>query len=204
MKEERSYYTDVHTHSEYSNLRLLDSINGITDLINGAVEAGYNGIGITDHESLSGHVKAIRHVKEQKQKGKIPKDFKLILGNEIYLIDDLDNYKDNYDSKTMRYYHFLLLAKNKEGHKLLREASSQAWSNAFSQKGMDRVPITYSQLEEIVKKSPGNLIASTACIGSFFGQKVLQHAVDEDNQKIKEEIHNFILWCLNYWARELF
>lgn len=198
------HYTNVHTHSEYSNLRLLDSINGITDLINGAVEAGYNGIGITDHESLSGHVKAIRHVKEQKQKEKIPKDFKLILGNEIYLIDDLDNYKDNYDSKTMRYYHFLLLAKNKEGHKLLREASSQAWSNAFSQKGMDRVPITYSQLEEIVKKSPGNLIASTACIGSFFGQKVLQHAVDEDNQKIKEEIHNFILWCLNLFGQENF
>jgi len=197
-------YTNIHCHSEYSNLRLLDSINGITDLIDGAVDAGYNGIAITDHECLSSHVKAIRHVQQQKADDKISEDFRLILGNEIYLIDDLDNYRDNYDSKTMRYYHFLLLAKNKEGHKILREASSQAWSNAFSQKGMDRVPITYSQLQEIVKKSPGNLIASTACIGSFFGQKVLQHAVNVDDVKIKQEIHNFILWCLDTFGVENF
>ena len=197
-------YVNAHCHSEYSNLRLLDSINGITDLINGAVKVGYNGVAITDHECLSGHVKAIRHVKEGKENDKIPKDFKLILGNEIYLIDDIEKYKNEYDSKTMRYYHFLLLAKNKEGYKLLKKASSQAWSNSYTQKNMDRVPITYEQLKNIVKEAPGNLIASTACIGSFFGQKVLQHAVDEQNVKIKEEIHEFILWCLEVFGSENF
>ena len=197
-------YTNVHTHSEYSNLKLLDSINGITDLIDGAVAAGYNGIGITDHECLSGHVKAIRHVKDGKKTGKIPGNFKLLLGDEIYLINDIDNYKANYDSKIMKYYHFLLLAKNAEGHKLLREISSQAWSNSFTQKAMDRTPITYEQLENIVGQSPDNLIASTACLGSFFGQKVLQHAVDEENQEIKQEIHDFIIWCLKTFGGDNF
>ncbi len=197
-------YTNVHTHSEYSNIRLLDSINGITDLIDGAVESGYNGVGLTDHECLSAHVKAIKYTKEQKEKGKIPKEFNLILGNEIYLIDDVEYYKEKYDAKTMRYFHFILLAKNKKGHKILRQLSSQAWENSFSQKGMTRVPVTYNQVEQILEEDDGNIIASTACIGSFFGQKVLQHAVDEDNVEIKQEIHNFIQWCLRVFGKENF
>ncbi len=197
-------YINVHCHSEYSNLRLLDSINNINNLIDSAANKGYSGIAITDHESLSGHVKALMHVEEQKKKEDLPEDFKLILGNEIYLIDDLEHYKSNYDSKTMRYYHFLLLAKNKEGHKLLRQLSSRAWENSYSQRNMDRTPITYEQIKEIVSQSPGNLIASTACLGGFFAQKVLQHAVDEANQEIKNEIHNFVLWCLEVFGKENF
>ena len=55
---------EVHTHSEYSNLRLLDSINKIPKLINRAVGLGLSGITITDHECLCGHPEANFYAEE--------------------------------------------------------------------------------------------------------------------------------------------
>ena len=46
---------EVHSHTEYSNLRLLDCINRPKTLINRAIELGLSGIAITDHEALCGH-----------------------------------------------------------------------------------------------------------------------------------------------------
>ena len=53
-------YMSLHTHTEYSNLRLLDSTNKLQKLIDKAMDIGLNGIAITDHDCVSGHVKAIR------------------------------------------------------------------------------------------------------------------------------------------------
>ena len=47
---------NCHNHTEYSNLRLLDSTNHPKDLINKAIELGLSGICITDHEALCAHV----------------------------------------------------------------------------------------------------------------------------------------------------
>ena len=44
---------EVHSHTEYSNLRLLDCINKPKNLINRAIELGLAGIAVTDHECLS-------------------------------------------------------------------------------------------------------------------------------------------------------
>ena len=41
---------ELHSHTHYSNIRLLDSINKPKDLINRALEVGLMGICITDHE----------------------------------------------------------------------------------------------------------------------------------------------------------
>lgn len=48
-------YFGIHNHTEYSNLRLLDSINRPKNLIEKAIELGLNGIAITDHECLAAH-----------------------------------------------------------------------------------------------------------------------------------------------------
>ena len=47
---------EVHTHSEYSNLRLLDCINKPKNLINRAIENGLSGLALTDHECLSASI----------------------------------------------------------------------------------------------------------------------------------------------------
>lgn len=60
-------YTSLHNHTEYSNLRLLDCINKVEDLINYAHELKLNGVAITDHEALSAHIKALKFYKQQCQ-----------------------------------------------------------------------------------------------------------------------------------------
>ena len=45
---------EPHSHSEYSNIRLLDSIIKIPALIDRAIEIGLCGLALTDHECLSG------------------------------------------------------------------------------------------------------------------------------------------------------
>ena len=41
---------EPHTHSIFSNIRLLDSINAPEQLIDKAIELGMCGIALTDHE----------------------------------------------------------------------------------------------------------------------------------------------------------
>jgi DNA polymerase-3 subunit alpha len=128
-------YFGLHNHTMYSNIRLLDCINRPKDLIDKAIELGLSGIAITDHECLSGHMEVNQYA--QKIKEKYP-DFKIALGNEIYLVDERVS--------GIKYYHFILIAKDAIGHKALREMSSIAWYNSYVDRGMERVPITKSEL----------------------------------------------------------
>ncbi len=145
-------YANLHTHTEYSNIRLLDSINKVELVIDRAIELGMSGVAITDHEALGSHVKAIKHYKKLAEQGKVD-DFKLALGDEIYLVDDLSQKK---------LHHFIVVAKNRAGYELLKEISSTAWLNS---NGDFRVPIKKEQLLEIVSKDKGNLVGATACLG---------------------------------------
>jgi DNA polymerase-3 subunit alpha len=105
--------------SETKVLELV-SINRPKDLINKAIELGLSGIAITDHECISSHPE-INFYQSEVQKEH--PDFKIALGNEIYLTDTRDS--------GQRYYHFILIAKNKIGHRALRELSSRAWMNSY-------------------------------------------------------------------------
>ena len=147
-------YFNIHNHTMYSNLRLLDCINRPKDLINKAIELGLSGIAITDHECLSGHMEVNQYAKEIKEKNP---DFVIALGNEVYLVDKRES--------GIKYYHFILTAKDALGHKALRELSSIAWYNVYSDRGMERVPITKEELEKVMLKYKGHVIASTACMG---------------------------------------
>lgn len=156
----------------------FDSINRPEDMILTAYKLGMKGIALTDHETVSGHVKWLNTEKELKKAGKIPEDFKCACGNEIYLVDDRNNIQ--------RYWHFILAAKNTEGHRALRELSSIAWYNGFSSKGLMRVPTQKDELAEIVKKYPNTLIATSACFvkGTLVltrdGKKKIEDVTDRD------------------------
>ena len=52
-------FCSIHNHTQYSNLHLRDSINRIPEMINKAIEYGFNGLAITDHEIISGHIEAL-------------------------------------------------------------------------------------------------------------------------------------------------
>ena len=65
MSEQRF---EVHSHTEYSNIRLLDCINKPKELVNRAIEIGLKGIAITDHECLSSAVILNKYQKEISEK----------------------------------------------------------------------------------------------------------------------------------------
>ena len=182
---------EVHAHSEFSNIRLIDCINKIPLLIDRAIDIGLKGIALTDHECLSGHPQANFYAKKVLEK--YP-DFKVALGNEIYLTATRD--------KNQKYYHFILIAKNKQGHRALRELSSRAWLNSyFDRGGIERVVTIYEDLSEITKKYPNSLIATTACLGgelSILTKDLIlaeKHNDEQSRIKIHDRIVDFILFC---------
>ena len=127
---------------------------------------------ITDHETIA---QSIRICKLQKQ----DPDFKLAIGNEIYLTDTRD--------KNQKYYHYILIAKDKEGHKQLRRLSSRAWMCSYWDRGMERVPTLKSELEAIVMENPGHLIATSACIGGELGSSILDLTTSRTIGDVKAE-----------------
>ena len=165
-----------HNHTEMSNFRLLDCINKLPDLVKRGKEIGLAGLAVTDHETIA---QSIRICKLQKENP----DFKIAIGNEIYLTDTRD--------KGIKYYHFILIAKDAIGHKQLRQLSSIAWMNSYWDRGMERVPTLKSELAAVVKKNPGHLIATSACLGGELSSCIveMEHArqIGDAETGIKKE-----------------
>lgn len=186
-------YTSLHNHTEYSNLRLLDCINKVEDIIQYAHDIGLKGMAITDHEALSAHIKALRYYKQKKKDDETWNDFKLILGNEIYLCRNGLS-AETYE-KGEKFPHFILLAKDEVGHGQLRELSTRAWKHSFTM-FLTRTPTYYQDVEEIVKRNPGHLIASSACVGGWLGICKMNGAE-----------HNaiaFIKWCKELFGDDFY
>ena len=198
-------YFSHHNHTHYSNIRLLDSTIKEGQLIDRALELGLSGVAITDHESLSGHIKTIFHLEKLRKKAKTEEEqeklnnFKLVLGNEIYLVRDGLN-KHNYQKGIDRYWHFILLAKDKIGHEQLRRLSSAAWTRSYRQY-IERVPTYYSDIEEIIGKNKGHIIASTACLGSYFAHLILESIMDVS---LLDELNTFVEWCKSIFGEDFY
>ena len=187
---------DYHNHSHYSNIRLLDATIRPKQLIDRAIELGLSGIALTDHESLGAHIELDKI--QEIYKDKHP-DFKIVRGNEIYLTKDR--------SSGQRYYHHILLALDAIGHKMLRELSSNAWINSYFDRGMERVPTLYSDIENVIEKyGQGHIYASSACLGSFLDEQILAlneaEAIGNDVgvTAAHRNIVKFILWCKDVYG----
>lgn len=180
-------YISLHNHTYASNIRMIDSINRPNQMIKKALSLGFKGMAITDHEALSCHVELLKIRDEIKEKNP---DFKIILGNEIYLIDESE-YKN-----TKNYYHFILLAKDLEGYQQIKQLSSLAWDRSYIERGLRRCPTFYQDIEKIIQSNPGHVIASSACLGSRISKAILA--------KDKKEINSFIPWCIKIFGRENF
>ena len=192
-------YFGIHNHTMYSNIRLLDCINRPTALIDKAIELGLSGIAITDHECLSAHMEVNQYAKKIKDKHP---DFVIALGNEIYLTDIRD--------RGQKYYHFILIAKDAEGHKALREMSTQAWRNSYVDRKMERVPLLKSELADIMSRYKGHVIATTACIGGELGSEII---LAEEAEAVRDydtaqlhlgKIHNLVTFCKSIFGEDFY
>lgn len=121
-------------------------------------------VAITDHECLTAHVRALNYYNSKY--GDKKDEFKLILGNEIYLTREGLSAETHETGE--KFYHMILLAKDEIGHRQLRELSSRAWKRGYV-KFIMRTPTYLSDLDEIVGANPGHLICTTACLGGMTG-----------------------------------
>ena len=191
----------THAHSEYSNLRLTDSINRPEKMVDRIIELNGTGLCLTDHESLSGHVRIKKYVDSLKKKNP-DLNFTLGLGNEIYLVDNRE--------KVDKYYHFLLIAKDEIGYQQLEQLSSTAWYYLQKIRGQERVPTLKKELVEVIGDNKGHLIASTACLAGELPTLVnlalsAKRVGDIENEKIyRQKIDNFINFCLNLFGEDFY
>lgn len=192
-------YFNIHNHTMYSNLRLLDCINRPQDLIDKAIEMGLSGIAITDHEALCSHMEVNQYAKKIKEKNP---DFTIVLGNEVYLVDKRE--------PGIKYNHFILAAKDAIGHKALRELSSIAWYNAYVDRGMERVPITKEELANVMAKYKGHVVATTACMGgelstAAYNMSLAENVNDMASAQIfYKQICDFITYCKEVFGDDFY
>jgi len=192
-------YFDNHSHTEYSNIRLLDAVNKPQALIDKALEYGLSGIAITDHECLSSHMKVNKYAKQLHE---THPEFKVVLGNEIYLTDTRDI--------GQKYYHFILLAKDELGYRALKELSSIAWMNSYYDRRMERVPTLKSELANVMKRYKGHVVGTTACIGGELGTSILAlnacEEVDDmtNAQRYHQQIVQFLEFCIDVFGKQDF
>ena len=186
--EKLSYPGSLHNHSDYSNIRIRDSINKISELVEYANELGHTAIATTEHDFTGQYIKFQEAIQKVKEKNP---NFKGILGNEIYLVRNGLN-KDNFKAGIDRYYHFILLAKDREGAKQIQEISTKAWLRSYMARGMRRVPTYYQDLYEIIENNKGHIIGSTACLGSAIDTQLLKYR-DSNDENLMNKIENWII-----------
>lgn len=190
-------YYNIHNHTMYSNTRFLDAINSVKSLFIQSVKKGLAGISISDHQSLAGHMRAQQLIENLQQfSPDVLKHFKITFGDEIYLVSRSDvkkglkqyhayhHYLNTHQGKQTRcpyinFYHFTLTARNAHGYELLERLNLKAWKDSFMY-GKDkehlqrRLPTYTDWLALVMKKYRGDVIASTACLGSELSQDVWQ------------------------------
>ena len=161
----------LHNHTDFSNFRLRDSINTVESLIDYALELEHQVVAITEHDTIASAIRAEKYYNKIKKDNP---DFKLIRGNEIYLVRNGLN-ANNYNKDIDKYFHFILLAKDLEGHRQIREVSSRAWNRSYVTRRMRRVPTYYQDLIDVIGANPGHVIGCTACLGGCLPTQLIRN-----------------------------
>lgn len=210
---EVKYINYIHSHSDYSNIKgFLDCTIKVKDSARYVFKKGSTAVFLTDHESLSGHAELWEEVEKMRKKGKElyqlnpteenyrMMNFKAVLGNEIYIT------KEGLTAGTWKagdkFYHLILLAKDRVGWEQLNELSTRAWSRMFK-RGAVRTPTYLSDLKEVIGRNPGHLICTTACLGNILGEKIeLFHR--KKDEETKQYIINYILFMKSIFGEDFY
>jgi DNA polymerase III subunit alpha len=137
---------ELHSHTEYS---IFDGLGKIKRRVQRAKELKYTSLGISDHGNTCG---LVQHYFECKKEG-----IKPILGVEAY-------YQPEFNKEEPR-YHLCIFAKNNKGYENLNKIQTLAAQENFYRKP--------HVTEDLLVKYGEGLIVSTACVGGYPAQLVL-------------------------------
>jgi DNA polymerase-3 subunit alpha len=168
-------YLGIHNHTEFSNIKVIDSINRADRMIDYAWDLNMSGLVFTDHDCVSGALKFLKAYKKKLEKEwtkvnpdkELPTyeqmsqdlDFKVILGNEIYLSEEGLTEANMNGVDPCHFWHYILIAKDEIGFKQIKQLSSAAWRRAWF-RNMLRTPTYPSDLFKFIEG--GHVVASTA------------------------------------------
>ena len=201
-------YFSTHNHTAYSNSKGLDSINRVEEILMYCHDViKTEGICLTEHGVLSSHVEFVQAYKKLKESGRMRPNFKIGLGTEAYLCVEptLEELKEKAANRETKFYHFLMIALNEQGHEQLRILSSQSWENSFMLYGQQRTPNLMSEFEDVIKK--GDIVASSSCLGGYIPSMLLKAynaESNEEKEKYKEDLEYFTDWCIKVFGEEYF
>jgi len=162
-------FVSLHNHTHYS---IMDALSSPKELFNRAKELNQKAIALTDHSSLAGAWESLKHSRDT--------GVKLIIGCEMYFVDDVSNKDD-------RFRHIILLAKNHIGYRNILALNKEGFDNgAFFHKRVYPL-VDWSMLE---KHSEG-VICLTSCSNGIISQLVMQKKRDEAEQQLQRLVSIF-------------
>ena len=181
MKEVDNF-VGLHSHTVFSNGRMLDSINRPEDIVNTIVKLNQKAVGITDHGTCSGLMDVYTEIKKYNKKHDA--NLKMIFGIELY-------YTANVFIKQDDLSHILFLAKDNIGLENLYKMTTVAHGN----KGLNPENFyKYPRVDlDIIRQYHEGLICGTACMGGIIKRQdkmdVLAGLKDIFNDDLYIELH---------------
>lgn len=167
-------FAQLHVHNYYS---IKDGGMSQAKHIQTAKDLGYYAIAETNHGKMYGSYAFWKNCTATKDKNNNPlTPIKPIIGVEAYVSPSLEFLYDK--GRKKRYYHMVLLAKNKEGYKELCRSTRVSEKQQFRKKPC----LTDSDLERFF--SNGNIIALSACLGGEIQQLLLSEQYEEAKKKV--------------------
>ncbi len=162
--EEEEKRVELHLHT---NMSAMDAMSSAKSLVKKAMSWGHKAIAITDHGCVQAFPEACNTARGS--------DFKILYGCECYLVND---YNEDGSKKTLeeikkdRYYHCILIVKNKIGLKNLYKLVSASNLDYFHKK--PRMPKSL-----IAELREGLIIGSACSEGELFNAFVLNKSYEE-------------------------
>ncbi len=162
---EKSIFTHLHVHTQFS---VLDGLSNIDLMLDKAKLDGMQAVAITDHGYMYGvkkfHDAALR------------KGIKPILGCEVYVARRGMSIKEGKIDGSG--WHLVLLAKNLLGyHNLIKLVSIASIDGFYYKPRVDK---------ELLKEYSEGIIALSACLGGEVAQKIINEGEDKAEQAILE------------------
>ena len=149
-------FVHLHVHSDFS---LQDAAVSVMDLADKAEKMGMRSLALTDHGNMFGIMEFIgaceETINDQGQHEKRKNPVKPIIGCEVYVSPGSRFEKKGAESDN-KYYHLILLVKNREGYLNLVKLCSLAYTEGFYYR--PRID------EELLSEYHGGLIGLSACV----------------------------------------
>ena len=170
-------FVHLHVHSDFS---LLDAASSVMGLADKAEKLGMKALALTDHGNMFGVMKFIaacnETINESGQHEERKNPIKPIIGCEVY-VSPASRFEKKGTENENKYYHLVLLARNRKGYLNLVKLCSFAYTEGFYYR--PRID------EELLSKYHDGLIALSACVSGEIPRLIRAGSAEKAEQKAR-------------------